>query len=106
MPGGLVSGFARRQGPRRVLAPPASGLTGQGVGSETAAPKISELPNVAGQSACGAGLGAGVPGRRESRPGPKARQSAPVRGAVQTPTPPARGAAVYTESAGGPAGRL
>jgi hypothetical protein len=33
---------------------------GQGVGSKTAALKMSELPKVAGQSACGAGAGSGV----------------------------------------------
>src|SRR5258708_25534657 len=70
--------------------------TGQGVGSETAAPKMSELPKVAGQSACGAGLGTDVPVRRDSRHASMAGQSAPLRTSFQTPTAPARVAAVYT----------
>src|SRR5258708_6413443 len=107
MHGGLVGGFVRRlsfppfatpagRGPRRVLGSPAGGLTGQGVGSETAAPKISELPNVAGQSAWGAGLGAGVPVRSDSRHVSRAGQSAALRTSFQTPTAPPRVAAVYT----------
>src|SRR5258708_30033118 len=68
----------------------------QGVGSTTAAPKISELPNVAGQSACGAGLGTGVPVRSDSRHASMAGQSAPLRTSFQTPTAPPRVAAVYT----------
>src|SRR5258708_9750182 len=70
----------------------------QGVGSKTAAPKISELPNVAGQSACGAGLGTGVPGRSDSRHASRARPSFALRTSFQTPTAPARVAAVYTYS--------
>src|SRR5258708_37160666 len=96
MHGGLVGGFVRRlsfppfatpagRGPRRVLGSPAGGLTGQGVGSETAAPKISELPNVAGHSAWGAGLGTDGPGRRGSRHGSRAGQPAWWRRSVQTP---------------------
>src|SRR5258707_2956091 len=83
-------------GPRPVLGPPASGLTGQGVGSETAAPKISELPNVAGQSACGAGLGAGVAVRRDRRPAARGRQAAALSASFPTPTAPTRVGSVYT----------
>src|SRR5260370_35358082 len=78
-------------------APPGDGA-GQGVGSETAAPKMSELPKVAGQSACGAGLGTDVPVRRDSRHASMAGDSAALRAALQAPTAPARVAAGYTES--------
>ena len=75
---------------------PAGERMDQGVGSETAAPKMSELPNVAGQSGCGAGLVTDVPVRRDSRHASMAGQSAPLRTSFQTPTAPVRVAAVYT----------
>src|SRR5712691_4904100 len=58
----------------------------QGVGSETAAPKMSELPNVAGQACCGAGLATEVPVRSDSRHASMAAQSAALRVSFQTPT--------------------
>lgn len=73
-----------------------TGLAGQGVGSGTAAPKMSELPKVAAQSACGAGAGRGVPVRSDIRHASTAGQSAPSRTSFHTPTAPARVAAVYT----------
>jgi hypothetical protein len=75
-----------------VLGPPPA--LGQGVGSETAAPKISELPKVGGQSVCGAGLGTVVPVRSDSRHASRAGQSAALRTSFQTPTAPVRVAAV------------
>ena len=78
--------------PGWLLGPPRA--LGQGVGSETAAPKISELPNVGGQSVCGAGLGTVVPVRRDIRQASRAGQSAALRVSFQTPTAPVRVAAV------------
>src|SRR5258708_22316100 len=86
------------RGPRPVLGPPASGLTGQGVGSETAAPKISELPNVAGQFACGAGVWADGPVRSATHPAAPAREGARLPSALLTPSPPPPGATVVPPS--------
>ena len=74
-----------------MLGPPRA--LGQGVGSETAAPKMSELPKVGGQSCCGAGLGTDVPVRSDSRQASTAGQSAALRVSFQTPTAPVRVAA-------------
>src|SRR5258708_5304026 len=103
--GGVVSGGGRRIPSRpcsargvgaQACGGPPAGDGGQGVGSETAAPKMSELPKVAGQSACGAGLVTDVPVRRDSRQASRAGQSALLRTSFQTPTAPVRVAAVYT----------
>src|SRR5215472_14689571 len=91
-----LSAAPARQGPQACAgAPPGYGAD-QGVGSETAAPKISELPNLAGQSAWGAGLVTDVPVRSDSRHASRAGQSAALRTSFHTPTAPARVAAVYT----------
>jgi hypothetical protein len=55
---------------------------------------MSELPNVAGQSACGAGLVKEVPVRSDIRHASSDGQSAALRTSFQTPTAPVRVAAV------------
>ena len=57
-----------------------------GVGSVTAAPKMSELPKVAGQSVSGAGRETVVPVLSDSRHASIAGQSAALRVSFQTPT--------------------
>lgn len=84
--GGVVSGgggrlsfppsSAARGGAQAWLGPLRVMGQGQGVGSETAAPKISELPNVAGETTWRAGLATDVPVRSDSRHASTAGQSA------------------------------
>ena len=58
-----------------------------GVGSANEPPKMSELPNVAGQACCGAGLGVVGSDCAAARHESIAGQSAPFRTSFQTAAP-------------------
>src|SRR5437660_11451977 len=81
----LQSGTPGKNGPRPWRPGPIAQRIPYGVGSAKLPPKMSELPNVAGQSTCGAGRGTEVsPVRSAILQASRAGQSAAFRVSFHT----------------------